>query len=99
MADKTDGVPGKRPWDGSRDMLAVCEKRLKEHPEDLEGIIKIAESLWQMGKRGSALEFLKSALTYHPGDPTLRGLIQSYSGENPVESPERLPRWHHAGEG
>ncbi|MBI4678010.1 MAG: tetratricopeptide repeat protein [Elusimicrobia bacterium] len=63
------------------EMVAWCDERLRTHPEDLESLLRIAQCLWDMGRGRLALDYLKRALTHHPGDPRIRELIQAYSGE------------------
>jgi len=69
---------GHWPWETTRE---TAMQQLRERPEDLEGIIRTAESLWQTGRRGHSLDFLETALKRHPGEPRLLELFQRRSKE------------------
>lgn len=81
MAERTETAARETYHERLRKMVSLCDDQLRMHPEDLESLLKIAQCLWDMKKGNLALDYLRRALTHHPGDQRIREMLQMYSGE------------------
>jgi len=72
-----------------RQLMGLCEERLRTHPGDVHSLMTIAQALWQMGQRAGAIEYLGKILACHPGHPEVRETFQHYSAEIAAGGPYR----------